>query len=385
MELYVHLPFCIRKCRYCDFASFSGAESKIPAYIRLLLREAEIRRDEVEEEIETVYFGGGTPSLVPASEMEHLINGLRSVLPMNNVSEFTVEANPGTVTEVWSRTIHDLGVNRVSLGVQSADNDILSLLGRIHRFEEVPIAMDRIRSGGITNINTDLIFGIPGQMPESWEQTIRSVLDLSPTHISAYGLIPEEGTPLKKDLDTGRLSLPDPDMEREMYSMAVRMLKENGYDRYEISNFAKAGFSCRHNIGYWTLKPYLGLGLSASSMTGIRDSGSGIIYRRISNPADFEDYEKSLSYPEIRGTDIIGPTEARFESVMLGLRMEKGIDEDRFLSLHGVSIESCYGARMTSFVNQGLMMHENHHWFLTDRGMDIQNMILVELMGEGTS
>ena len=169
-----------------------------------------------------------------------------------------------------------------------------------------------------------------------------------------------------------------------MYSFAVRFLGENGFARYEISNFAKNGFSCRHNIGYWTLKPYLGLGLSASSMTGIKPCGSGITYRRITNPRTFRDYEKCLIHPEERENEIITPEDARFESVMLGLRMAEGVDEEQFLALHGISIDACFGRCLRSFASDGLMIHENGRWFLTDRGMDIQNRILVELMEENS-
>lgn len=299
---------------------------------------------------------------------------------MSHVSEFTVEVNPGTITEVWIRTMRSLGVNRVSVGVQSADNQILSLLGRIHQFEEVPPAIDLIRSAGITNISTDLIFGIPGQTAESWEQTLHAVLSLSPAHISAYGLIPEEGTPLKNDLDSGKLTLPDPDTEREMYAYAVRVLRQHGYDRYEISNFAKEDCACRHNIGYWTLVPYLGLGLSAASMTGMQKQGDGITYRRTANPSGFDAYERLLLHPDERESEFISSEEARFESLMLGFRMDEGVSEDSFYFRHGISLDACYGNKLRSFESRGLIRHESGRWFLTDRGMDIQNSILVELM-----
>lgn len=380
MELYIHIPFCVRKCRYCDFASFSGAQERIPAYIRALLAEAENRRGEVNGEIDTVYIGGGTPSLLSAKDISDLISGLRSVLPMDHVSEFSVEANPGTLKEDWCHAIRDLGVTRVSLGIQSADDTVLSSLGRIHTWREACDSVELLRKTGFTDINTDLIFGIPGQTMDLWKETLRKTVSLGPTHISAYGLIPEDGTPLKRDLDSGKLFLPDPELEREMYSFAREFLLKNGYAQYEISNFAKEGCACRHNIGYWTMKPYLGLGLSASSMTGMRREGAGVSYIRSTNPSTFEEYEKSVLSPELRTTETVSPSDARFESVMLGLRMTDGVSEEDFAALHGVSLDSCYGNKFRQFEKDGCMAYKKGRWFLTDRGMDIQNMILVELM-----
>lgn len=381
MELYVHIPFCIRKCEYCSFVSFPAMDEQKDTYLDAVLREAEIRRREITEPFETVYIGGGTPSLLSPSQLIRLVNGLWSCLSLDSVKEFTVEANPGTITESFMETVSALRINRLSLGMQAYQDDLLQTLGRIHTFAAVEESVSIARKYGLHNLNLDLIFGIPGQSFRDWEETLDAALSLHPCHISAYGLIPEEGTPLWDRLARKEYSLPDPELEREMYDLALRKLAENGLQQYEISNFALPGFECRHNIGYWTQVPYLGLGLSAASMEIRQKNTAGLSCRRRTNPDTLEKYLQMVyGGQENFSLESVSPEESRFESVMLSLRMNRGIRPEFFMDLHGVSIETCYGDVLHRMQHCGLMEFSDGTWRLTRRGMDIQNSVLVEFM-----
>ena len=382
MLLYIHIPFCRQKCRYCAFASEVWQEAAAEENVRLILREARQRLNEVTEPIETVYLGGGTPSLLPPAMLRTLLSGLKSVFPLDQVHEFTSEANPGTLTDEWLDAAAGAGVNRLSLGVQASQPELLRTLGRIHSFPQAVSAFRTARAHGFSNLSMDLIFGIPGQTLRDWRETLEQILDLAPEHLSAYGLIPEEGTPLFRDLEEGRLVLPEPETEREMYELAVRMTRAAGLEQYEISSFARPGYACRHNIGYWIQKPYLGLGVSAASMR-IRQTGkNGMICLRKTNPSERNAYALSVRSgpPDESVWEVVGPADACFETMMLGLRMNRGVDETDFRALHGVELDACYGDRLRKLEKEGLAAHRDHRWFLTRRGFDIQNSILVELM-----
>ena len=381
MLLYVHIPFCRQKCRYCSFVSFPGQEAQAEAYVRLLLKEAENRIREFTGPVHTVFIGGGTPSLLPPDLLSLLASSLFSSLPSVAVQEFTVEANPGTVTRSWIEAARNAGVNRLSLGMQAFQPELLTLLGRIHSYSDVEETVRLAREYGFTNLNLDLMFGIPGQSLASWKETLEAALALDPVHISAYGLIPEENTPLYRDLESGRLSLPDPDLEREMYDLALSMLSARGLRQYEVSNFALPGYECRHNIGYWKQVPYFGLGISAASMQILQSGASGMVCRRRTNPSGFSAYENMVNGKGGPAEDVtVSPAEARFETLMLGLRMNEGVRESDFERLHGVSLGQVYGEKLKSLEAGGLLVCEDHCWKLTRRGFDIQNAILVELM-----
>lgn len=370
MELYIHVPFCKRKCRYCDFPSWAGREDLMPRYVDVLLDEA---ASYGRQTIESVYIGGGTPSLLPPTLLEKLLSGIRACFTIPAGIEWSSEANPGTLTEEWLKAAVEGGVNRLSLGMQAYQPTLLGMLGRIHDFDEVMASVELARRAGIGNINLDLMFGLPGQTPDMWRETLRKALSLAPEHLSCYGLIPEDGTPLKADLDAGRLSLPDEADERRMYDDALTILAVNGYEQYEISNFARPGYACRHNLGYWRQTPYIGLGASAASC--LPESG-GCAYERMANPADMEEY---LNGGE-RSRERISPAEARFETMMLGLRTTRGVSERGFLAMHGVSLNECYGDRLRDLERRGLVTLQDGWYRLTRRGMDVQNAILVELM-----
>ena len=351
-------------------------------YMSALLREAEQRKAYLTEPIDTVYIGGGTPSLLPPDLISHLLSGLRDIFSFSSACEFSVEANPGTLSYAWLRTVSRFGADRISIGMQAFRDDQLSVLGRIHRFEDVVRSVHKARAAGFRNISLDLIFGIPGQTLETWRETLDAALSLNPDHISAYGLIPEEGTPLYRSLLSGELSLPDPDLEREMYDLAISLLSDAGLAQYEISNFARPGFECRHNIGYWDQVPYLGLGLSSASMVRGNASDTDCFSTRWTNPSALDDYMDLIDYPDRLHSlqEIISPNEARFETVMLSLRMTKGIRRERFRELHGGYPEQYYNNTLLELRDRGLIVLEEDSWRLTRRGMDIQNSVLLEFM-----
>ena len=322
--------------------------------------------------------------MLSPDQFSDLSEGVRNCFSFRDHIEFSMEANPGTLSQDFMQAAVEAGVNRISLGMQAYQPSILSFLGRIHTFEEVCKSVGMARSSGIRNINLDLIFGIPGQTFSQWQETLDAALSLSPDHISAYGLIPEEGTPLYRRLENREIELPDAELERRMYDLAIRKLHAAGLEQYEISNFARKGFECRHNIGYWDQQQYIGLGLSAASMLIPENHSGGLTYLRKTNPSDPEVYGKMIRAGDFSATasEIVPPAETRFETMMLSLRMNRGISETRFLELHGMTIESCYGEKLEGFRQKGLLQHEDGAWFLTRRGMDIQNSILVEFMEE---
>ena len=378
MELYIHIPFCRQKCRYCDFASYSGQEGLMAAYVDALLLEAEAMAPNAKgAPIETVFIGGGTPSILPAPLLARLLRGLRKHYNIPAGVEFTSEANPGTLTEEWLAAALDGGVNRLSMGMQAAQTDLLRTLGRIHTQQDVTDSVRLARQMGVSNLSLDLMFGLPGQTPEMWRESLDAALSLSPEHLSCYGLIPEDGTPLKRDLDTGRLTLPDEEAERKMYDDTLSILAAQGYRQYEISNFAKLGRECRHNIGYWTRTPYIGLGASAAAF--LQTVSGGL---RLTNPLGLREYiamAQEKAWRRRERTSLL-PEDARFESLMLGLRMTRGVSAADFEAMHGMTLESYCGDVLRQQEQRELLVHQDGRWALTRRGMDVQNAILVEIM-----
>lgn len=383
MELYIHIPFCLQKCRYCDFASYAGRASLMHPYVDALLTEAQTEAERLgHPKIETIFIGGGTPSLLPPEELVRLMDGIRHHFPIAQNAEITSEANPGTLTADWLHSAVDAGINRLSLGMQAAQPRLLRLLGRIHTLPEVVQSVGMARQAGIRNLNLDLMFGLPTQTVEDWHETLHAAFSMEPEHLSCYGLIPEDGTPLKRDLDAGRLSLPEEDAERAMYDLTLNLLATQGYEQYEISNFAKPGFACKHNLGYWQQVPYLGLGASSASM--LPDADASNAYLRRSNPASLEQYLSMVKERDfsMREETPISKKEAQFETLMLGLRTTKGVSELAFAAMHGVSLVQRYGTILARLEQQGLLLHQAGYWRLSRRGMDVQNAILVEFMDD---
>lgn len=378
MELYIHIPYCRQKCRYCDFASYAGQDGTMAAYVDALLHEADSMAAYVKgTPIQTVFIGGGTPSTLPADLLKKLLRGLRERFDIPPGVEFTSEANPGAITPDWLEAALSGGVNRLSMGMQACQPELLKTLGRIHTQADVTDSIRLARSMGVDNLSVDLMSGLPGQTPEMWRESLNVALSLAVEHMSCYGLIPEDGTPLKRDLDTGRLALPDEEDERCMYDDTLHILAENGFAQYEISNFAKPGRECQHNIGYWRRAPYIGLGASAASF--LQTKGGGL---RLTNPAGIRDYIAMVDDQAWRRRDRVSlmSSDAQFESLMLGLRMTQGVSEADFEAMHGLTLDAYCGNILRQQEQRGLLAHRNGFWALTRRGMDVQNAILVEIM-----
>lgn len=378
MELYIHIPYCRQKCRYCDFASWAGQDSTMAAYVDALLREADVMAVNAKDQpIQTIFIGGGTPSILPAPLLRRLLSGLRERFNIPAGIEFTSEANPGTLTPEWLEAALEGGVNRLSMGMQAYQPELLKTLGRIHTHADVEHSVQLARQMGVKNLSVDLMFGLPGQTPEMWLETLHAALALHVEHMSCYGLIPEEGTPLMRDLEEGRLTLPDEEDERHMYDDTLHILSAQGFEQYEISNFAKPGLECQHNIGYWTRVPYIGLGASAASMLPTPNGGL-----RLTNPAGIHDYIAMVDAQSWRRRDRVSlmPADARFESLMLGLRMTRGVSEAAFADMHGISLDAYCGDTLRQQEQRGLLVHQDGFWSLTRRGMDVQNAILVEIL-----
>lgn len=387
MGLYVHIPFCPRKCLYCDFLSFRAQESLQEAYTRQLIQEIKAQGVFCSDyQVRTVFIGGGTPSVMDPCLIRDIIDALKCHFDLAQDGEITIEVNPGTLLHRKLHIYREAGVSRLSIGLQSADNRELRELGRIHTFEEFLKSYQCARMEGFSNINVDLMSSIPGQTLESFKNTLKKITMLKPEHISAYSLIVEEGTPFWErygkyaGADRGRyLPLPDEETEERIYHLTRAFLQDQGYGRYEISNYAKPGYECRHNVGYWTAVPYLGLGLGASSyMWGCRFSNVRTMdgYMNL----DFSG-EAAPALEQLRGPLEGLSRKARMEEFMfLGLRQTKGVSEIDFVSMFGIKLETVYGPVIERLQKNGLLEKNGIHIALTEWGMDVSNFVLSEFL-----
>ena len=372
--IYVHIPFCVQKCRYCDFLSFAD-KSRMKEYVEAVRRE--IRAWHGCGEVSTIYFGGGTPSVLPAIYIEEILNSIRENFRLEEHPEITIECKPGTADSEKFSSYINIGINRLSMGLQSAVDQELKLLGRIHSAEQFVKSYEAARKVGFTNISVDIMSALPGQTLESYRKTLELSTALHPEHISAYSLIIEEGTPFYRLYEEGKLILPDEDCEREMYYETKHFLQRYGYERYEISNYARPGYESRHNSSYWTGKNYLGIGLGASSlMQGLRFKNTdhmGTYLRR--------QYPGHINIPEIyEEVEILSPKARMEEFMFLGLRMMKGISVAQFEETFGKKFEEVYGETCRKLVEQELLNRENDRIRLTEKGIDVSNMIFSEFL-----
>ena len=390
LEIYVHIPFCAKKCAYCDFLSFPGNMRMRREYTDKLLEEIRIQSSFVREyQVDTIFLGGGTPSVLDVTDITAIMGTLKEHYDIAPDAEITIEVNPGTVKMEGLVAYREAGINRVSMGLQSADDTELRYLGRIHTYDEFLKSFQRVRMAGFTNVNVDLISAIPGQTPESWRNTLKKTAMLKPEHISAYSLIVEEGTPFYDrygghvEMESYEMSqeerrrlmalpdLPDEDTEREMYYMTRNCLAEQGYERYEISNYARPGFECRHNVGYWTGTGYLGLGLGASSyLEGCR----------FHNTSDFQSYvsahlddEAEFCQALRQDMEQLSVKSKMEEFMFLGLRLTRGVSVEGFITRFGQSIRNVYGGVIDKLEREGLLEHKNGYYRLTERGLDLSN------------
>ncbi len=370
LELYIHIPFCVRKCAYCDFLSGPSDDETIRNYVEALCKEINANEEFAKEHVvTTIFLGGGTPSVLSGDQMTYIFDAVKNVFEVAEDAEITTEANPGTVSKEKLDAYRACGINRISFGLQSANNEDLKLLGRIHTYEEFLESYQLARECGFENINVDLISAIPKQTLTTWEESLKKIITLNPEHISAYSLIIEEGTPFAKlygEGSEGEKSLPSEEEEREIYKRTEELLNEAGYHRYEISNYAKPERECKHNLGYWERKEYLGLGLGASSL---------VDNRRFHNTENMRDYlQQSNDLQAIRlDEEILDETDQLEEYVFLGMRKMEGI----FLN---EKLVQCYGDNIERMKKQGLVEIQDGYLKLTKEGIDVSNYVFAEIL-----
>lgn len=370
ISLYIHIPFCKQKCLYCDFPSYAGKEKFMNSYIKALNKE--IIEKAKKYLIKSIFIGGGTPSYLGVKELKSLLQTINKLNLKQNL-EFTMECNPGTLDEEKLKTMKQYNVNRISMGLQSTKNSILKNIGRIHSFEEFENNYLLAREVGFKNINIDLMFGLPNQHLDDWKETLKEIIKLKPDHISAYSLIIEEGTCFYNLYNNNKLNLPTEDEEREMYSYTKKMLSNNGYNQYEISNFSIDNKECFHNKVYWKMEEYLGLGVSASSF---------IDEKRIKNLDDVETYilnienNKSVE-DEIHLNDTNDDME---EFVFMGLRMICGIEEEEFKRRFNQDIDNIYGDVINKNIKQELLVRDKGRIYLTSHGIEVSNWVMSQFI-----
>ena len=378
LEIYIHIPFCVKKCDYCDFLSDRADCKTKEEYVDALIKEIELSKNILNGyEVDSIFFGGGTPSILESHLFECIMNAVKKYANINENTEITIECNPGTLTREKLEVYKKTGVNRLSIGLQSANDDELKSIGRIHTWQEFLDNYRIARECGFDNINIDLMSALPGQTISSYKETLEKVVALNPEHISAYSLIVEEGTIMYDRVNEAALQgkdiLPDEDTEREMYYMTKNILEENGYHRYEISNYSKEGMECRHNVGYWTRQDYLGFGLGASSLYG---------KERFANTADMKKYLESSKNPEkIREKEpSLTREDEMAEFMFLGLRMTKGISKADFQRCFGCTIESVYGEVLEKYESMELLLEKDGRIFLSREGIHVSNSIMAEFL-----
>ena len=406
LELYLHIPFCERKCAYCDFLS---APADLPvriSYIKKLQEEIAYYGAQYEEyQVSSIFFGGGTPTILEGYQLAAILETVKEHFNIPTEAEITVECNPGTLTAGKAEKLVQAGFNRLSMGLQSADDRELQLLGRIHNFAQFLESYDLARKVGFRNINVDLMSALPGQTLKSWQDTLQKVTALRPEHISAYSLIIEEGTPFyERFAEDERIReegghpklLPEEDVERQMYELTETFLHTKGYERYEISNYAKPGYECRHNCGYWIRKDYLGLGLGASSL---------VEHQRFQNTSDLKTYLEQEYSPQCEGQDeriaetiqlqeetgltqtghhihieTLDKKSEMEEFMFLGLRLMAGISRQQFEDTFRVTLESVYGEVLRKLKGEQLIEEVAGYVRLTEHGIDVSNYVLAEFL-----
>jgi len=374
--LYIHVPFCISKCRYCDFVSYPFDSGAVRKYLTALEREMKLYGrilDAAGEQVATVYVGGGTPTCLSAGDLEAVLNAGRRFFRFLPDAEITVEANPGTVDADKLTVLRAAGVNRLSLGVQACQEDLLRRLGRIHDFRQAVEAVHLARRAGFGNLSLDLIFGIPGQTAERWRACLERVLELAPEHISAYGLQIEEDTPLGRAVKAGAETPCDEEAELVMFRETIAVLTASGYEHYEISNFARPGFQCRHNLRYWRNEEYLGLGPAAHSYRH---------GRRYNNVEKIDAYADRLAAgePPVDAAERPPLRTAMGETVFLGLRLIGGLSLEDFAARFGKRAEEVFAPQIGRLTALGLLEIKDGRLRLTSRGLPVANRVFVEFV-----
>ncbi|MDO4960357.1 MAG: radical SAM family heme chaperone HemW [Eubacteriales bacterium] len=380
LELYIHIPFCEKKCNYCDFLSFRAGNDVQEAYIAQLIKELTIMAAGCGNySVSSVFVGGGTPSLLTGESIALIIGTIRKYYDLAEDAEITVECNPGSIIRHKLAAYKKAGVNRLSIGLQSADNAELKMLGRVHSFEEFLKTFQAAKMEGFENINIDLINCFPMQSMKTWRKTLKNVLMFKPEHVSVYNLIIEPGTPFYEMQQGGFLMMPSEDEQAEMDEFTRTYMKHAGYERYEFSNWAKPGYKCRHNVGYWTGVPYIGFGLGASSYyNGFRWKNTPDMEEYLG--IGFEKWSDDESGKLRKELKKLSREEKMEEFMYLGLRCTEGISSMNFLGKFGVYLETVYGEQLGKYMGLGLIEQRGDRYALTERGIDLSNVVLSDFL-----
>ena len=378
LELYVHIPFCEKKCLYCDFLSFSAEEDLHKAYVDKLIEEIRVQAKNYSDyQISSIFIGGGTPSVIKAVYISNIMSAIYEAFIVESLAEVTIECNPGTVDIDKLLVYKQSGINRISVGLQSSVDKELQHLGRIHTYADFLYSYEKIRESGYKNINIDLMSALPWQTLDSWKSTLKKVVMLKPEHISAYSLIIEEGTEFSKIYGSpeGRKFLPTEEVERAMYHSTIDILKNYGYERYEISNYSKPGYESKHNIGYWTGEEYLGFGIGASSY---------VYGRRFNVERDIKKYlaidMKRDIMPLYQNIHELSTKEKMEEFMFLGLRLAKGVLVTDFYDRFGVELIDVFEKQVQKNISFGLLKYDNLYLRLTDKGLDLSNRVMGDFL-----
>ncbi len=374
LGLYIHIPFCKHKCAYCDFCSFPAESDQVARYVQALIREMDLASCAVQGvPVDTVFIGGGTPTLLSAEQLRSIFEAVRRGYALEDSVEISIESNPATLSDDHLVLFGEMGVTRISIGLQAAQDRLLKRLGRIHTWEQFVDTFQRVRGAGSWAINVDLIYHLPGQTRQEWVDTMNQVIELGPEHISCYSLQLEEGTPLEAAVTAGRYHLSSDNTDRWMHHTAIDLLAENGYGQYEISNFAKPGHECRHNLRYWQRLPYLGLGLAAHGFYN---------GRRMANPDAMATYMASLEKGMLASAVIeeLNPADELFETVMLGLRMNAGIVWEEVMTNCPSEKREAWERVLATLKSRDLLRVQDGRVRLTRLGMDLSNSVFSAFM-----
>lgn len=370
--LYIHIPFCMSKCHYCDFTSFRCNEETIDNYTNNLIIELSLYKEKLMDySIETIFIGGGTPSSIDSSYIGKILKYVYENFDITNLKEVSIEANPGTLDHFKVKEYKAMGIDRVSLGVQSLNDDILKSIGRIHDSKDFYNSLNILRQFGFNNINTDLMFSLPGQTIEDIEFTLHEIIKFDIEHISLYSLIIEEDTILGKLYNKGLVQSIDEDLDRKIYHRSKDILKSSGYEHYEISNFAKNNKKCTHNLAYWKIKPYLGVGIS---------SHSNMFSKRFYNFSNFKSYNNCITSNTlpIEGEELIDKDTLIAEYMIMGLRLIEGINIQEYQDRFSENIYDRYGDIISKHKKNGLLKDIDSHIILTEKGLDLANIVEVD-------
>lgn len=376
LSIYIHIPFCYSKCYYCDFNSYTSKNQYIEKYIKYLKNEIDLYGEKLKEyKLKTIFFGGGTPSHIEGEYIADILEHIYTKIDISELVEVTVESNPKTLDLKKLNTYKDSGVNRISLGVQTLDDKLLKSIGRIHSAKDFYDTYEIIRQIGFKNINVDIMFNLPEQTIEDLLDTLKKVTSLNVPHISLYSLKIEEGTPFFKMYEDGKVELSDEETEREMYHKAIEFLASEKYHQYEISNFAKDGYECLHNLTYWKLGAYIGIGLSAHSNIDL------FRYGNVDNFDSYFEYIDNGDLPiDIDSKEFIERDMEIAEYIMLGLRLNSGIDKSEFKIKYKLDIEDVFKGKLEQFKNEDLILETEYKIMLTQKGLDLCNIIFMEIL-----